>query len=289
MSLAQTYTFYDLRQHAASDHIDLILPDWRGTAEHVVILSPHDDDAALGAGYLIAATQAHGAKVSVVIVCDGRAGYSTPDQRDTIVATRRGETYTAYQQLGLTPGDIHRLDFPDFSAASHIGWHLPHGATGSFADTIPLLRTLHTTRLLIPNGYREHADHEAVARMGSFDAPQVGDPVVADWGAPTHIHTVLEYAVWGDFTPEDALVTGAPTTLRANRALAAPEEIEQTVRTALEAYVSQHRIIADMVQARNTRRLPDGRYLEVYRWLDPRPPLDYAPYRDAVEQITRLA
>ncbi len=69
----------------------MLFPDWRPGDEHVVVLSPHDDDALLGAGYLILAALANGAKVSAVIFCDGRAGYSAPAGREAGVEVQCGE------------------------------------------------------------------------------------------------------------------------------------------------------------------------------------------------------
>lgn len=70
--------YYDLKQQTGSDSIDLLFPGLDPTNEHVVVFSPHDDDAILGAGYLICALQEIGCPVTILIFCDGRAGYSTP-------------------------------------------------------------------------------------------------------------------------------------------------------------------------------------------------------------------
>lgn len=282
------FTCFDLRARTAGG-LEVLFPGWRPGDEHVVALSPHDDDALLGAGYALLAALAGGARASVLIFCSGNAGYSDPAQRDTIVETRRGETAAAYAALGLAPEDVARLDYPDFSVLQYVGWQLPSGGEGTFARTIPYLRRAGATRLLVPNGYREHVDHSAVAAVGGFDAPQVGDAIVAEWGAAAPVRSVLEYAVWGDFSPEDALVHGASAGVRANRALVAPAAAEARVAGAVQAFRSQQRIIAGLLNARRARRLADGRGVEVYRWFDPRPALDYAPYRRLVQEIAGAA
>ena len=279
------FTYFDLRAGTRSGDIATLFPGWQAGEEHLVVFVPHDDDLILGAGYAVLAAQANGAQVSAVIFCDGRAGYSRPEERDTVVATRRTESTTAYARLGIPSAQITRLDYPDFSVISRIGWLLPDGQHGSFATTIPVLRNLRATRVMIPNGYREHIDHEAVARIGAYDVPQVGDPIVVDWGEPTTVRSLLEYGVWSDFAPEDALIHGAPNVIRANRALAAPAEAEEAVAHALMAFQSQQQIIAGLLDGRRARRLSDGRVIEVYRWFEPRPPLDYRPYTEAVERI----
>src|SRR5512140_2607195 len=95
------FTYHDLRASRSSTDISLLFPGWQSSGERMVILSPHDDDALLGAGYLTEAAQQAGGEVWVVIVCDGRAGYSTPEERETIVATREKETLDAYVELGV--------------------------------------------------------------------------------------------------------------------------------------------------------------------------------------------
>ena len=199
------YRFYDLRRQVGSPDIALLFPEWQDDHEKVIILSPHDDDALLGAGYAILACRARGAEVHVCIFCDGRAGYSRPEQRETIVATRRNETLHAYSSLGLTEGQIHPLGYPDFSLVSYIGWCLSSNREGTLREIIPLFRRLGITRLLIPNGYREHSDHSAAYEVGLFDGVQAGDPVLADWGPACAIRSTLQYSVWGDLSPEDAL------------------------------------------------------------------------------------
>ena len=49
------YRFFDLRARRASDRIDLLFPGWGPGDERLMVLSPHDDDALLGAGYALSA------------------------------------------------------------------------------------------------------------------------------------------------------------------------------------------------------------------------------------------
>ncbi len=279
-----SFTYYDLQRRIAGHDISLLFPRWQAGDERLVILSPHDDDALLGAGYAIQAAQANGGEVYILILCDGSAGYSTPEEKETIVATRKAETLAAYQALGLDEDHVLRCDFPDFSLMGYIGWHLPSGVPGTMQCVFPALRRLRVTRLLIPNGYREHIDHEAAERIGRYDGPQVGDPVLADLGLAPPVRSVLQYAVWGDFSPEDALVHGRPITVRGNRALLAPTAAEERIIEGLRAFRSQARIIEGLLAAREARRHGD-RWLEVYLAFDPRPALDYRPYHMAIMDI----
>ncbi len=277
-------TFYDLNERSTSCSIDLLFPQWREGDERVVIFSPHDDDGVLGAGHLIQAVRANKGEVFVVVFCEGNAGYTTIGEHSTIVDVRRDETLAAYEILGVDERHILRMEYSDFSVLGHLGWKLPAGDLGTFPRMITLLRNLQATRLVLPNAYREHIDHEAVGRIGAYDGPQSGDPILADWGTKTRIRSFLEYAVWGDFSPEDALVQRRDKGIRANRALKGPIEAEESVLAAINAFKSQATTIAPLISSRRHRRLGDG-VLELYINFDPRPMLDFSPYLKLVETL----
>ena len=279
-------TFCDLRAGTTSRDISLLFPGWKAGDERVVIISPHDDDAALGAGYVALAAQQAGGEVWVAICCDGRAGYSNPADKETIVATRRKETIEAHAALGIPAERVVRMDFPDFSLLSRVGWLLPGGGGGTISQSLRLLRRIRATRLLVPNGYREHVDHTAAYMMAAFDGPQVGDPVLTDWGTAEPVRSSMVYSVWGDFSPEDALVAGAAPSLRANLALIAPIEIEERVAQCLRCFRSQARIIDGLLAARRGRFF-EGGAVELYQAFDPRPPLEYGPYHERLREIIR--
>ena len=285
MLTSSDFTYYDLRKGLRSYSIELLFPNWQEGEERVMILCPHDDDGLLGAGYAILAALTNGAEVYLAIFCDGWAGYSTPEEAATIVERRREETVAAYGTLGVLEDHILRFDYPDFGLWPWLGWRLPGGQEGTTAKTLPAFRELGITRLLVPNGYREHIDHEATYRIGAYDGPQVGDAILADLGIAGPVCSYLQYAVWGDFSPEDALVTGSSTRLRANRAIAAKLVVEEKIRAAIRKFQSQQQVIAGILDARQRNRVRDGRALEIYLAFDPRPPLDYEPYHQMIEAI----
>ncbi len=284
MSERAGFVYYDLRRRVRSEDIELLFPGWEGQKERVLILCPHDDDGVLGASYALLAAQDAGAEAHVAIFCDGWAGYSRPEEAATIVERRRAETVAAYRMLGLAEDRIHRFDYPDFSLWPWLGWRLPGGQEGIDARVLPALRRLAPTRLLVPNGYREHIDHEATYRVGAYDGTQVGDAILAQLGTAEPIRSYLQYAVWGDFTPEDGLVAGTPA-VRANRAILAPQETEERIGRAVEAFASQGQVIAGIVEARRRNRVRGRRALELYLAFDPRPPLDYEPYHRLIAGI----
>ena len=281
----QDFICYDLRERVRSRSLDVLFPGWRAGEERVVVFSPHDDDGVLGAGYAILAALANGAEVTVAIFCDGWGGYSTPEEAATIVERRREETVAAYGALGISEDHIVRFDFPDLSLWPWLGWHLPGGAEGTNARVLPRMRELRPTRLLVPNGYREHIDHEATFRVGVCAGPQVGGAILAEYGRAERIRSYLQYSVGSDFSPEDALVAGSSAGIRANRALVARPEVEDRIMQALERFESQRQVIARIMEARRRNRVRAGRAMELYLAFDPRPPLDYVPYHNLIARI----
>ena len=279
------FSCIDTNTRAVSPGLSALFPGWDGKNERLVVYSPHDDDAILGAGYAMRAAIEDGAEVYIVIVCSGNAGYSTPEERDIIVEKRRRETLNCYEAFGIPRERITFLGFSDFSALQYLGWNIAPAREGHFRRCITLLRSLRATRVLVPNHYHEHIDHIAAYMMGAYDAPQSGDAFCVDWADPYPVRSVAQYSVWADLDPEDALIAGRNTALRANLVLAVDPAVERVVDTGIEAYVSQSEIIADLVEQRKARCLPDGRFIEVYLRFDPRPKLSFAPYQALLSEI----
>lgn len=279
------FHFIDINRKLVSPDIETIFPGYIPGDERIAVLSPHDDDAIIGASYIMRAAMAAGAEVFVVIFCQGNAGYSHPNQKDTIVEVRKQETYNAYKKIGINANNIYHLDYPDFSVASNIGWFVPADMCGSFERMMRLLRTKRITRVLVPNANREHSDHTAVNKIGSFDSPQAGDPILVDWALPNIVRSMLEYAVWSDLSPEDALVCGRDLQLRANSLVVVPEIEEQLIVSGIAAYQSQGKIINDMIARRKERKMKDGEYIEPYLIFDPRPKMNYSPYIAFAEKL----
>lgn len=278
------FLFIDLNARQKSADIGLAFPGWKNGDERIAILAPHDDDAILGAGHIWQAAQAEGGEVYIVVFCDGSAGYSVMEDKEIIVARREKESAAAFGHLGVPSERIVRLMLPDFSALPYVGWKLPDGTIGSFGRLVPHLRSFGITRMVIPNGYREHIDHEATFRAGAYDAPQVGDPVVTEWGKAPPVRSVLQYAVWGDFSPEDAMLRGRPADLRADLLVLCRKGIAARIDESLARFESQQQIIAGLLEQRRARTAGDWS-MEAYLRFDPRPPLDYGPYGEFVRGL----
>ena len=273
--------YINFRLKEISNDINTIFPGWINGDERVAVFAPHDDDALIGAGYAIEAAISNGGEVFAVIFCNGDCGYSTPGDKTVIVEKRRKETLNAHELFGIPKENNIYMGYPDFSAWQYFGYHLVNGAEGATIEIIKFIREHKITRVLIPNGYREHLDHESVFRMGAYDVIQAGDAVVTDISEPYLIRNILQYSVWADFSPEDALVSGAGD-IRANRAILVPKQVEDKIYKALLEFKSQIDIIHILMERRKERITKMG-YMELYIQYDPRPKLDFAPYKKLVD------
>ena len=278
------FTYCNTDTNTFSGDINALFPGW-GSDEVLAVMSPHDDDAILGAGYAMLAAQRAGADVFVVIFCRGDAGYSTVEQKDTIESIRAEETFDCYARLGV-PGDhILRMGFPDFSAIGNWGWQKVDGTPGDMPRILRFLRENKVTRVMIPNHYHEHIEHIATYWMTSFDVPQAGDMALVDYGTPHAVRSTLQYSVWADFDPENALVMGRPSSLRANRILVASKAVEEKIDDAIEAYVSQEQIIKNLVSSRKERQTASGGFVEPYIAFDCRPKINLQPYIEWADRM----
>jgi len=276
------FTYCDTDTGCVTREIDLLFPGF-GKYEVLAVMSPHDDDAILGAGYAMLAAQKAGADVYVVIFCRGDAGYSTEEEKATIEEVRCRETAACYARLGIPADHILRMNFPDFSAIGNWGWEKADGTPGDMPRILRFLREKQVTRVMIPNHYHEHIDHLAAYWMASFDVPQAGDMALVDYGTPHAVRSTLQYSVWADFDPEDALVRGRPAGLRANRILVASHAVEACIDNAIAAYESQKQIIENLVLSRRERLTAGGDYVEPYIAFDCRPKINLRPYIDWVD------
>ena len=282
-----TFLYYDLRKQVCSHNIDLLFPGWEKGKEKLAVFGAHDDDPLIGAGYAMAAAREEGAEIFAVIFCKGDCGYSVPEQKNSIVETRRIENEKALSHLGLKKDHIVRLEYPDFSLGQFIGKKLHNGSDGAFLPVLDFIRQNGITRVMIPNGYREHTDHTAAYNITISDIIQAGDPVVSDRGNIQLVKSFLQYSVWADFSPEDAQLTGEKDlSVRANRAITCTGEIEENIRSAVGEYASQGKIIHNLMESRRERQTTAG-YMELYIDLDPRPKLNFSPYVKRIESIKK--
>ncbi|TFG01623.1 MAG: PIG-L family deacetylase [Promethearchaeota archaeon] len=290
--MSQEFRYYDLQLKNSSTNIEIVFPRWKHSDENLVIFSPHDDDVILGAGYILLAALRSGAKVYIIIFNDGSAGYSKIALKDEIISTRKLETLNALKILGIEKDKIIRFNIPDFSGIHYLGWKFPwkkednRESEGLFSKVISTLRKIKATRLVFPNGYREHIDHTAVYLSAMFDGPQVGDSVIIDYGEPSEIHTFLQYSVWSKFSPENSILKKQDTRIRANKAISVNKEMEDIISEALREFKTQKEIISNIMNVRKERKMEDSeRFIELYLSIDPRPQFNYNPYKKLISEI----
>ncbi len=264
--------FIDFSSLRRSPSLDLIFPGWV-KGENVAFYSPHDDDVALGAGYLVQAVIENGGTPHIIIFCRGDAGYSTPEEKETIVATRKKEAVKAYAALGVKRGHIVFFDIPDFSLMPSVG-RKENGKKAVFESLIKFLREKKISRVVFSSGHYEHWDHTAAFYQGIYTSPQSGDPILADLGKPYPVISYLAYSVWADFEPHPSRRRG----IRADKAILAGAGHEALVMKALTSFVSQGKIMLNTVAIHRNRRRTAGGYLELYKNIELRVPIDFRPY-----------
>ena len=80
------------------------------------------------------------------------------------------------------------------------------------------------------------------------------------------------------------MVHGRSNALRANRILVATPAVEEHIDDAIRAYVSQEKIIENLVATRRERQTANGTFVEPYIAFDCRPKINLRPYIDWVNQ-----
>lgn len=130
-------------------------------ARQVLFVSPHPDDAAVGAGATLARLVAAGARVHVVDLTSGETGTLSADVKPSDLARRREEEERA--SLGLLGiGEVTFARLPDYGLTEK----------DVTAAVMPLLRQMRPDFLMMPDPwtrYEAHPDHRA-AGLGAAAA-----------------------------------------------------------------------------------------------------------------------
>jgi LmbE family N-acetylglucosaminyl deacetylase len=228
-------------ERRVGSYLSSVSRHWQADKEHFLIVSPHDDDAVLGAGLLIQLAKRENVPVHIVIVTDGSMGYCSIDEKETISDIRYHEGLECYESLGVPEKNILWLNFPDSRLSNY------RGRTPATANEAPALngftglqnafsyhlRKIKPTQCFIPTNNDLHPDHRIVYEeflISLFHAagniwPELGKPL----SPVPYVHT---YAVYCDFT--------APPTLRMHT----PMSYLEKKLTAIRAFKSQRQISA---------------------------------------------
>ncbi|MFD6176654.1 MULTISPECIES: PIG-L deacetylase family protein [unclassified Isoptericola] len=155
-------------------------------ARDAVVLAPHPDDETLGVGATILRKVAAGARVTVVVVTDGRHSHASPVLPPAELARRRSlEMAEAARRLGLGADAVRRVGLEDGTVAAH---------EDALVDALAaLLDELRPAELYTTAAGEPHPDHAAVGRAARRAAHQAALGAARS-SAPGP--EVLEYPVW---------------------------------------------------------------------------------------------
>jgi LmbE family N-acetylglucosaminyl deacetylase len=201
-----------------------------------LVVSPHDDDAALGCGIAIQAAQAAGSAVHIAVVTDGRMGYGEPSERAELVARRDRELVASSALLGIPDERLHRLGFPDGATARWAGTHdEAQGPRGIGRSLCALIRRIRPALILAPTPADLHPDHRVSTAEAEIACFHANAGIWHELGAPVAVPALAHYAVYCPFDREP--------TVR----IASDEAAFQTKLAAVTAYASQPAIIHALV------------------------------------------
>lgn len=246
--------------------------------DRVLVLAPHPDDEVLGAGGYLAAAQAAGAALRVIVATSGdgfrraasgltRGADPRPADFLRLGIARQAETRTALRQLGLPAGDVVFLGFPDggLSALWHGGYsarrpytspftgrnHVPYRAAyrpgapydgaALEAELTDLITSFQPNLVVLPDPDDFNADHRATTEFALMALGGLGD---LGPGGPRLLFYLIHHGAWptpaGD-RPGAFLVPPADLyrTGQIWRALSLSPALEARKRRAIASYRSQ--------------------------------------------------
>lgn len=216
-----------------------IWPDWRGTDESWLFMSPHDDDIVCGCGLTFISALRSGIKTSAGVVTNGKMGYCRPEQKETIVQIRREECAESFKMLGLPADRLHFLNYDDGNLNRQAGRRFDdsgapfiiEGASGLQNSFVWLLRKVRPTRLFVPSVTDLHPDHKFTnteMMISIFHAqggiwPELGESI-------PQIPLIYEYPTYSNLA--------TPPSVR----VCVPDELLELKLNSIYAYKSQEQI-----------------------------------------------
>lgn len=213
-----------------------------------LFVSPHDDDLCIGAGLLIQAAVQASVDVRALIVTDGRMGYCTAEQKNTIVDIRRTETYQSFEILGVSHDQVTYIAYPDDGLSQFQGRRLPFDGEQAIEGYVGLqnaftyyLRKFRPTRVFVPSSADLHPDHQITHNELMISVFHAAGAIWPELGSPlADAPNVCELAVYCDFAEPP------------NFELIGNEAAFETKLSSIEAYRSQEQISAMVESARQS-------------------------------------
>ena len=218
---------------AAPTDTPALFPQRLGRGDSVLVFAAHPDDEALGAGGLIHAALAAGARVTVVIFTNGdgylegvdvgfRTLFSTPGRFIAYGKQRQTEALAAAARLGLDPSQVVFLGYPDRGLAVLWGprWSCERPYTSPYthadrspytlsyrthalycgenvlADVVALLRRERPTLVITHHPEDTHRDHWAAVAFVDFALETLGLQG-EQWARTAFVgHFLVHHGVW---------------------------------------------------------------------------------------------
>ena len=189
--------------------------DWQGDKETWLFFAPHDDDIVIGGGLTFLAGMHLGVDVHAGIMSNGRMGYCSLEQRDTIKQIRKEETRESFRLLGMPESNLYQFDYDDCDLIQQSGRRFTSdpndtraiaGAVGLQNTMTWLLRKVRPTRVFMPNRLDLHPDHRAVNTELIISIFHAQGEIWPELGSPILIPKLYEYPTYNDFI--------APPTMR---------------------------------------------------------------------------
>lgn len=168
---------------------------------------PHDDDIAIGGGLWMKAACEAGVDVHLLAATDGRMGYCTLEEKETIAKVRAAELVDSCKRLGLDDDSkIHLLGFPDCNLSRYLGRRPAiegeptiAGYTGLQNAFVDKLRSIRPDRLFMPSPMDYHPDHQVVHNEMQISLFHAAGAIWPELGEPTPVPAVYEMAIYCDF------------------------------------------------------------------------------------------
>ncbi len=199
---------------------------WQGKKERFMIISPHDDDAVLGAGLLIQLAKRENVPVYILIVTDGSMGYCSAEEKNNIAEIRRNESLECYQSLGIPKQNIIWLGFADCQLNEYRGRRTAEpkslaeirGYTGLQNSFTYHLRKIKPTQCFLPTSNDLHPDHRIIYDEFLISLFHAAGNIWPELGKPlSNAPYVNTFAVYCDFNATPTLRMRAPMSYLENK------------------------------------------------------------------------
>lgn len=190
--------------------------------KRVLLICGHPDDEAIAVGGTIAKLAAEDAEIVTVVFATGNEGYSTLEERETIVGQRTREREAAGKILGISRYETH--DYSDFD--------IPADET-TYKICITAIRK-HRPHIIFTHYWREYVAHKNVATIATEAWWQAGWECSLDLGKPWKCPALYYFEVIEPLPQVSHIVDISA--------------FWEKKIAALKCYQSQHSVVANLLQ-----------------------------------------